>query len=220
MKFKIAIFSFLLCLSACHNVSNNPKDGADDLFKQLTKLFDSGNVDKAHDVMLEYWQKYSGEDSEIFVLRLRDKFMTNDNVVSFLIGHDSKQYPIFDNYFQEFQKLAKKEALENLNNVADSNNKSDYNPSAASKALLLGSLLANYYDSNNFSGADEILATTYNNVSSESFMYRIEFACALDDFLRNSGDLGKKAVEMISQLNSNTATDFKLLLLENTLIYE
>lgn len=221
MKFKLALFSFLLCaLCACHHVSDNPKDGADDLFKQLTKLSQSGDVDKAHDVMLEYWQKYSDKDSETFILRLRENLMTNDDVVNFIAEPDFKTYPIFGTYFKELHKVAKKEAMQNLSDIADSNDKSAYNSSAASKGLLLGSLLANYYDENNMAGANEILETTYYNVRNESFMYRIEFAAALEAFIKESGEPGQKAFEMISQSNSDIATDFKLMLLESSLVYD
>lgn len=186
------VFAFL----GCNKISSDPKIGAKQLSERLTRLAESGNLKKTNAVLSDYWNSYNDEQRKEFLLTLRDELMDNDDVVEFIVESNFSEYPMCGLYMKRLHQVAYKEAISNIDHIAKS--KSNATGYAAEKAVLLGILLADCYDSNDIATGKEIISIANHNLMKSSLFYRIEFAAAFATFMQESGELGIKACEFLT----------------------
>lgn len=211
----------IIALLGCNKISPDPKEGAVQLYETLSKCAESGDLKKANSVMSDYWNNYDDEQRKVFLLSLREKFVTNDEVVRFIVEPSFHEYPMCGIYMKNLNKVAFEEAKSQLNEIAETSDKSNYNGSPASKAILLGMLLAESYDANDMDLGYESIKTVYDDLKNESFYYRVEFADAFKEFIDDSGELGIKAYEFLfNRFEGGIKDDFLKLLLESKPDYD
>lgn len=192
----IIVLFVVSALLGCNNISSDPKIGAKQLSERLTRLAESGNLKKTNAVLSDYWNSYNDEQRKEFLLTLRDELMDNDDVVEFIVESNFSEYPMCGLYMKRLHQVAYKEAISSIDHIAKS--KSNATGYAAEKAVLLGILLADCYDSNDIATGKEIISIANHNLMKSSLFYRIEFAAAFASFMQESGELGIKACDFLT----------------------
>lgn len=208
MKDIINIFIIILFVTffvGCNSISQNPIKGAEDLTKQLIDCQQTGDTNKAHKILFTYWTTYNGKEKKKFLKALNNNLIDHDAVVTFLLQPSFITYPMFETY------------LKNIFNIELELGQKTPGINAASKGLLLGSLLTDYDKRDETEKAYSVLSTMTTKLKELSELERLEFFYAFQYYIKECGEDGKRAHKMILKTK---VTDFMLLAVEYTIDFE
>ena len=127
----------VLALFGCNRVSSDPKEGAIQLMRLLSKCAAENDFKKANSLMSDYWHSYDDEQLKDFLFTLRDELMTNDDVVEFIVESDFEKYPMCGLYMRILHQFAYGEAKMKINQITISSiSKSANGISFTSKSII------------------------------------------------------------------------------------
>lgn len=209
---KIFIIALIVAVfSGCNSINHNPVEGAKDLTVLLQECQQSGNLDKAHELLTEYWAVYDEGEKKEFLKALNDNLLEYNKVVDFLVQPSFIKYPMFGVY------------LKNMFDLEVNIGKKRPGVNAASKGLLFGSILSEYDKNNEIDKAYNVVSTMYSKLKNSSKLEQLEFFYAFRLFIREGGDAGDRAYRLLLKLkplNNNFITDFLMFALESTVDFE
>lgn len=206
---------FALLLVACNRIPDNAAKGADQCVTEIKVSILKDKNASLDDILEKYWKQYQDSDRIAFCSGLRADLWnkSNDDIVLALGNANYSQHPLYKEYLINILSIAYKEGVSMLNHLGgkpDPNFKNT--PSTA--ALLTGSLLADYSNTNDIDGANNILRTDMARLSKASLWEKVEFTSALKKYFK-SGENGIKAFKFLSNLRNRLAMDFKLMIVES-----
>ncbi|HAU86949.1 MAG TPA: hypothetical protein DCW90_16105 [Lachnospiraceae bacterium] len=205
------IVLFTTILNGCNSINHNPVEGAKDLTVLLLKHQQSENLNKAHELLAEYWAAYNNEEKKEFLQVLNDNLMEHDDIVDFLVQPSFIKYPMFGVY------------LKTMFDLEVDLGKKTPGVNAASKGLLFGSILSEYDKNNEIDKAYNVVSTMYGKLKDSSELERLEFFYAFRRFTKEGGESGDRAYKLLLKLNTlnkGSITDFLMLALESTIDFE
>lgn len=217
MKQTILMVIFALLLVACNRIPDNAAKGADQCVTEIKESISNDKSTSLDDILEKYWNQYQGKDRDTFCSAFRVNLLdkNNDDIVLALGNADYSQHPLYKEYLINILGIAYKEGVSMLNNLGGKPD-SNFKNTPTTAALLTGSLLADYYDTNDTEGANSVLRTAMNHLSDASLWEKVEFASALKEYFK-LGENGIKAYKILSDSHDGLAIDFMRLMLESNL---